>query len=58
MRAEWCKYNCGDRVYDRIDPRHIGTVRAINGPLAVVVWENRMESELALWRLRHETGKR
>jgi len=39
-RGDWMKLSCGDRVYNKADPRHIGRVEAIrHGSIALVMWE-------------------
>lgn len=38
--ADWIRFRCGDVVYDKADPRHVGVVTAVrNGYSARVVWE-------------------
>jgi hypothetical protein len=40
------KFRCGDRVYDPVDPRHIGRVIAvITSALVRVEWDNGWISE-------------
>lgn len=51
-RGEHVKFACGDWVYDRIDPRHIGQIRAItNSVFATIEWRKNLESELPLRHL-------
>jgi hypothetical protein len=47
MRGAHVKFHCGDRVYDPVDPRHVGRVIAIGTSVLVrVEWENGLISEV------------
>jgi hypothetical protein len=53
-RGDHNPFHCGDRVYDVIDPRHVGTIRAVAPATARVAWDNNLESIVRLRDLRKE----
>ena len=46
--GSWMKIHCGDKVYDKREPRHVGTVIAIQGGMVKVRWSNGWLSYIAL----------
>lgn len=42
-------FHCGDRVYDRRDPRHVGTIRAIMSPYAILSFSRNLDSPSKTW---------
>jgi hypothetical protein len=47
------QFSCGDKVCDRADPRHEGTIVAINTQIiATVRWENGWRSDIPTEQLR------
>ncbi len=44
--GHWIGANCGQKVYDKADPRHIGTVRAVIQGRVHVVFENGWHGEI------------
>jgi hypothetical protein len=51
MRGLPHNFRCGDWVYDKVDPRHVGRIKLIRDGISVVVeWRKGLESEL---RIKH-----
>ncbi len=40
-RGDWCKWHCGDRVYDEADERHIGVIEGITNSATAKVRNGR-----------------
>lgn len=53
MRGLKHNFRCGDWVYDKVDPRHVGRIKLImDGIFVVVVWRKGLESTLRISHIR------
>jgi hypothetical protein len=59
MRGLKHNFRCGDRVYDKVDPRHVGRIKLIDSGLFVVVeWRKGLYSTLRINKIGHAEPER